>query len=39
MTAVSPVASSGGIAHSNKENGRWGYVREDDNDVSLHNSF
>ncbi|MCJ1432249.1 hypothetical protein MMC27_001605 [Xylographa pallens] len=32
MTAVSPAASSGGIVQSNKENGRWGYVREDDND-------
>ncbi|MCJ1377992.1 hypothetical protein MMC17_001088 [Xylographa soralifera] len=33
MTAVSPAASSGGIVQSNKENGRWGYVREDDNDI------
>ncbi|MCJ1399515.1 hypothetical protein MMC11_002717 [Xylographa trunciseda] len=32
MTAVSPVVNGGGIIQSNKENGRWGYVREDDND-------
>ena len=38
MTALS-AASSGGIVQSNKENGRWGYVREDDNDVRLHKLF
>ncbi|MCJ1387766.1 hypothetical protein MMC18_000609 [Xylographa bjoerkii] len=32
MTAVSSATNGGGIVQSHMENGRWGYVREDDND-------
>lgn len=33
--AVSPLANGGGLGSPTKEDTRWGYVREDDDDVSL----
>jgi hypothetical protein len=34
IATVPPHAASSGLALSTKEDSRWGYVREDDDDVS-----
>ena len=35
IAAVSPLANGGGLGSPTKEDTRWGYVRDGDDDVSL----
>jgi len=35
VAAASPLANGGGLGSPTKEDSRWGYVRENDDDVSL----
>jgi hypothetical protein len=35
VAAASPLANGGGLGSPTKEDARWGYVREHDDDVSL----